>query len=111
MNQRPSTNLFALAQQMGSETGSARSLRGRFFVIASVASIVLLGGIAYGGTYMLKETMAGDEDARIVSAASLSKQLVERVLASAPGKSISSRPPLRRSPPRARAPKRRARMA
>jgi methyl-accepting chemotaxis protein len=81
MNQRPSTSIFALAQQMSSENGSASSLRGRFFVIASVASIVLLGAIAYGGTFMLKETMAGDEDARILSAASLSKQLVERVLA------------------------------
>jgi len=81
MNQRPSTSIFALAQQMSGETGSARSLRGRFFVIAGVASIVLLGAIAYGGTYMLKQTMAGDEDARILSAASLSKQLVERVLA------------------------------
>ena len=81
MNQRPSTSIFALAQHMSSETGSARSLRGRFFVIASVASIALLGAIAYGGTYMLKQTMAGDEDARILSAASLSKQLVERVLA------------------------------
>lgn len=65
---------------MGGESGSARSLRGRFFVIAGIAAVVLLGGIAYGGTYMLKETMGGDEDARILSAASLSKQLVERVL-------------------------------
>src|SRR3954462_12874052 len=80
MNQRPSTSILALPR-LGGDTGSEHSLRGRFFVIAGIATAVLLGAIAYAGTFMLKKTMAGDEDARILSAASLSRQLVERVLA------------------------------
>src|SRR5262249_43751503 len=52
------------------------------FVIAGGAGALLLFvAIGYAGLYLLHKSMAGDSDARIVNAASLSKQLVDRVLA------------------------------
>ncbi|HEY9230307.1 MAG TPA: hypothetical protein VIP11_26885, partial [Gemmatimonadaceae bacterium] len=66
---------------MSSDTTGAKSLQGRFLVIAGIGAAVVLAAIAYGGMFMLKKTMAGDEDARIVNSATLSKHLVDRVLA------------------------------
>ena len=60
---------------------SARSLRRRMLVVAGVCAAVVLTGVAYAGLYVHKRTLAGDEDSRVENAASLSKQLVERVLA------------------------------
>src|SRR6476660_5556784 len=79
MNARPSTAILALASQETGD-GTARSLRGRFFVIAGIVAIILLGSIAFVGLALLKRTMAGDEDAHIANAATLSKSLVDRVL-------------------------------
>ncbi|HXT16993.1 MAG TPA: methyl-accepting chemotaxis protein [Gemmatimonadaceae bacterium] len=60
---------------------SARSLRRRLVAGVAVGAIIVLGVITALGVELLKQTMAGDEDARLTNAASLSKQLVERVLA------------------------------
>ena len=78
MNHRPSTGILALTQS--GDAMNRSSLRGQFFVIAGLVAVVLLGGVAAAGTFMLKRTLARDEEARIVNAATLSKQLVERVL-------------------------------
>src|SRR6185503_13915395 len=59
---------------------SARSLRRRLVAGVAVGAIIVLGVITALGVELLKQTMAGDEDARLTNAASLSKQLVERVL-------------------------------
>ncbi len=55
-------------------------MRTRFVSLAGGISLVILAGIGYGGLVVLRKAIAGDEDARIVNAASLSKQLVDRVL-------------------------------
>jgi methyl-accepting chemotaxis protein len=55
-------------------------MRTRFVSLAGGISLVILAAIGYGGLVVLRKAIAGDEDARIVNAASLSKQLVDRVL-------------------------------
>ena len=50
-------------------------------VVAGACAALVLAGVAYAGLYVLRRSLAGDEDSRIENAASLSKQLVERVLA------------------------------
>lgn len=80
MNHRPSTTILATTQSVTPDDTSARSLRRHFFVIGGVVAAVLLPILAYGGMVLLRRTMVGDEDARIVNAATLSKQLVDRVL-------------------------------
>jgi len=55
-------------------------MRARFVSLAGGISLVILAGIGYGGLVVLRKAIAGDEEARIVNAASLSKQLVDRVL-------------------------------
>jgi methyl-accepting chemotaxis protein len=84
MNHRPSMNILATAEMPVFErvaARSARSLRWRLLFVAGVCATLILGGVAYAGLYVLKRSMGGDEDARVENAASLSKQLVERVLA------------------------------
>lgn len=60
---------------------SAKSLRRRLLSVIATSAVIVLAVVAYGGLSVLKKTMAGDEDARIANAASLSEQLVDRVLA------------------------------
>jgi methyl-accepting chemotaxis protein len=79
MNHRPSTSILALGERLTHDQ-SGRSLRWRLVFVAGIAAAIVLGAVAYTGLYVLKRAMAGDEDARIINAASLSKQLVERVL-------------------------------
>lgn len=59
----------------------ASSIRRRLVAFVGVAAILILGGATYIGLTILQRSMADDENARIVNAASLSKQLVDRVLA------------------------------
>jgi len=59
---------------------SGRSLGSRLVGMFGLGALIMLGVIGYAGLVVLRKTMAGDEDARIVNAASLSKQLVDRVL-------------------------------
>ena len=59
---------------------SGRSLRRRLIVGMALAAIAVLGLLAYAGLYVLRRSMAGDADARIATAVSLSNQLVDRVL-------------------------------
>jgi methyl-accepting chemotaxis protein len=80
MSDRPSTTISRLQTILGVD-GSAQSLRGRMVAIAGVVAVIVLGAVTYAGLVVLKKTMAGDEDARIVNAATLSRQLVDRVLA------------------------------
>lgn len=60
---------------------SAKSLRRRLLSVIAAFAVVVLALVTYAGLSVLKRTMAGDEDARIANAASLSEQLVDRVLA------------------------------
>jgi methyl-accepting chemotaxis protein len=60
---------------------SARSLRWRFLSLAGTGAILVLGIIGYAGLLVLQKSIAGDEDARIVNSASLSQQLVQRLIA------------------------------
>jgi methyl-accepting chemotaxis protein len=60
---------------------ASRSLRRRIITIGAVAAAVILGGLGYSGLVILKKAVAGDEDTHIENAASLSKQLVGRLLA------------------------------
>src|SRR4051812_44043901 len=86
MNQPPSmstmstTGIFSVIAPSG-PAGGASSLRRRLVVAAAAAAIVLLGLLTYFGLFFLGRSIGDDENARIASAASLSKQLVERVLA------------------------------
>src|SRR5690348_7004706 len=80
MNHRPST-MSTSDEVRPRHRRSARSLRRRFLVLAGIGAAAILMVVAYSGLYVLKRSMAGDEDARIENAASLSTQLVERVLA------------------------------
>jgi methyl-accepting chemotaxis protein len=80
MKHRPSTTILASTAKTNDDAGTARSLRVRFFVIAGFAAFALMGAVAAAGTFFLERSMASDEEARIVNAATLSKQLVERVL-------------------------------
>ncbi len=60
---------------------SARSLRWRFLSLAGTGALLVLGVVGYSGLLVLRKSIAGDEDARIVSSALLSEQLVQRLLA------------------------------
>lgn len=60
---------------------SSRSLRRRLVSIGAVAALAILGVLGYSGLLILKKAVAGDEDAHIENSASLSKQLVDRLLA------------------------------
>src|SRR6476469_7033962 len=80
MNHRPSTSILSVIE-LPARKRSARSLRRRMLVVAGVGSALVLAGVAYAGLYVLKRTLTGDENSRVENAASLSKQLVERVLA------------------------------
>ena len=79
MNLRPSTSILAPTLGQPSEFAT-RSLRNRFVSLAGLVSLAVLAGVGYGGLVVLRKAIAGDEDARIVNTASLSKQLVDRVL-------------------------------
>jgi methyl-accepting chemotaxis protein len=59
---------------------SGRSLGSRLVGMFGIGAMIMLGLVGYAGLEVLRKTMAGDEDARIVNSASLSKQLVDRVL-------------------------------
>jgi len=59
---------------------SSRSLRRRIVSVGAVAALVVLGALGYSGLVILKKMVAGDEDSHIVNAASLSKQLVDRLI-------------------------------
>src|SRR5579885_1156861 len=80
MNQRPSTSILSITGMFPVER-SARSLRRRLVVAAGIIALAVFGAVGYSGLYVLHQSMAGDSDARIANAASLSKQLVDRVLA------------------------------
>src|ERR671921_2917593 len=80
MNHRPSTMPPSDAANSHARR-SARSLRRRFLLLAGIGATSILAVVAYTGLYVLKRSIAGDEDAHIENSASLSKQLVERVLA------------------------------
>lgn len=78
----PTPDTPAAASVAGLVAGvSARSLRRLLMLGVAVAAIVVLGAIAASGVVVLRKAVAGDEDARILNAADLSRQLVERVLA------------------------------
>ena len=82
MNLRPSTSILAatLPETAEKSAFSSRSLRRRFVSLAGIISLVVLAGAGYGGLVVVRKAIAGDEDARIIYSASLSKQLVDRVL-------------------------------
>ncbi|MGH7619635.1 MAG: hypothetical protein ACREPM_20675, partial [Gemmatimonadaceae bacterium] len=80
MSNRPSTTILSLPAAVRGD-GTAQSLRGRFILIAGLAAMIVLGAVTYAGLVVLKQTMSRDEDARIINAAMLSRQLVDRVLA------------------------------
>lgn len=80
MNLRPSTRIMAFTNT-DSDVHHTQSLRQRLVLVTGIGALVILGAVTYSGLVMLRQSMAGDEDARIVNSASLSKQLVDRVLA------------------------------
>src|SRR5215471_7270468 len=79
MKPRPSTTTHAISPSPDRKR-SARSLRWRFLSLAGAGSVLVLGIVAYAGLLVLRKSIAGDEDARIVNSASLSEQLVQRLL-------------------------------
>jgi methyl-accepting chemotaxis protein len=80
MNLRPRPRILTSSDGHG-ELRAAASLRQRLVLFAGIVAVIVLGAATYAGLVMLQKSMAGDEDARIVNSASLSKQLVDRVLA------------------------------
>src|SRR5215467_5041424 len=79
MSNRPSTTIMTWRSAL-SDRGD-QSIRGRLVFFAGAAAVIVLGAVTYAGLVVLKKTLAGDEDARIINAAMLSRQLVDRVLA------------------------------
>jgi twitching motility protein PilJ len=71
--------MFTISHSRRGKT-SARSLRWRFLSLAGTGAMLVLGLIGYVGLVVLQKSIAGDEDARIVSSAMLSQQLVQRLL-------------------------------
>ena len=89
MNQRPSTSSTPTTESRSDDTHSlaprptarrTTSIRRGLLVFLGVAPVLFIGGGTWLGLRFLKQSMAGDENARIINAASLSKQLVDRVL-------------------------------
>src|ERR1044071_4419951 len=60
---------------------AARSLRRHFVWAVGAAATVVLGLVAFAGVVVLKRTVGKDGDDRVINAAVMSTQLVERVLA------------------------------
>jgi methyl-accepting chemotaxis protein len=90
MNQRPSTSGTPPTESRSGEAvplasrltaRRASSIRRGLLVFLGVAPVLFIGGGTWLGLRFLQKSMAGDENARITNAASLSKQLVDRVLA------------------------------
>ncbi|HEY5062246.1 MAG TPA: methyl-accepting chemotaxis protein [Gemmatimonadaceae bacterium] len=79
MNQRPSTRILALPRALAGDR-SARSLRRRLLAGTAIAAIGVLAALAFAGDVALRRSMNADAAARIANAASLSTQLVDRVL-------------------------------
>lgn len=79
MNDRPSASIFSISSALTAQK-SSRSLGARLVGMFGLGAIAVLAVVGYAGLVMLRNTMADDEDARIINAASLSKQLVDRVL-------------------------------
>src|SRR6266567_3083838 len=75
--------LASVLPETGTATthASARSLRRVLIVGVSLSAMVILGLVAGAGIVVLKKSLAREEDAQILNAATLSRQLVERVLA------------------------------
>jgi len=71
--------MFAISHSLGAKH-SSRSLRWRFLSLAGTGAILVVGIIGYAGLFVLQKSIAGDEDARILNSASLSEQLVQRLL-------------------------------
>src|SRR3954470_13524542 len=80
MNPPPSTSSSAIAGTLMNGR-SAKSIRRRLIIAIGGFAVVVLASLTSAGLFVLQRSMAGDEDARIANAASLSKQLVDRVLA------------------------------
>src|ERR1700761_3910311 len=85
MKQRPSTSRVSTpATASPAVSSKARRLgsvgRG-LLVFLGIAPILVIGGGTTLALRLLRQSMTNDENARIVNAASLSKQLVDRVLA------------------------------
>src|SRR3569833_411641 len=88
MKQRPSTTSAPTpavvdAQPTANPAKARRrgSVRRGLLVFLGIAPLVVIGGGTTIALRFLRQSMANDENARIVNAASLSKQLVDRVLA------------------------------
>ena len=79
MNDRPSASMFSISNALRAPK-SGRSIGSRLVGMFGLAAMVMLGVVGYAGLVVLRKTMSGDEDDRIINAASLSKQLVDRVL-------------------------------
>src|SRR5436190_2858348 len=80
MNNRPSATISSISDAL-TVSRSSRSLGARLVGMFGLGAVVVLAVIGSAGLFVLRTTMADDEDARIVNGASLSKQLVDRVLA------------------------------
>ncbi len=81
MKPRPSTRILAPVVDRTPVTRSAQSLLRRLVVVGGVATVILVGGIGTAGLYSLRRSMLHDADDRISHAATLSRHLVDRVLA------------------------------
>jgi methyl-accepting chemotaxis protein len=79
MNNRPSTSILSVEKL--TSVGSARSLRRRLVSFVGAGALIVLAAVGYAGLLVIRSSIAGDSDDRLVSAANLSTQLVERVLA------------------------------
>ena len=77
-----STTRSATAATAATAATPARSasLRRGLLVFLGVAPLLVIGGGAAFGLRLLRQSMASDENARLMNAATLSKQLVDRIL-------------------------------
>src|SRR5438094_10256236 len=71
---------FLSTSATGVSARSARSLRRYLVWAVGLGATVILGLVAAAGMVVLKKTIANDSDERILNTASLSGQLVERLL-------------------------------
>src|SRR3954463_3115686 len=86
MKQRPSTSSIPVAANARPRVTPSKgvrrgSVRRGLLVFLGIAPLLVIGGGTSLALRFLRQSMSDDENARIVNAASLSKQLVDRVLA------------------------------
>src|SRR5205085_835201 len=80
MNLRSSTSILSSVKRAPT-ADTTKSLRRRLVFFGGLAAAILVGGVGMTGLFALRRTTLSDADTRIAHSATLSKELIDRVLA------------------------------